>query len=216
MIDTVIFDLDGTLLDTLDDLTDSVNYAMNKFGFPCHTRDEVRLMVGNSVIYLIETAVPQGTDKQVIEECISAFEQHYAGNMRNKTAPYEGIMQMLEQVKAGGYKAAVVSNKPDGFTKQLVRELFGEYVSLAIGRSDSFPRKPAPDMVLHALDLLESSTKTAVYVGDSEVDALTAANAGMPCVGCLWGFRDRQTLEESGITCFASSPDELIGIFERT
>ena len=209
MKDTVIFDLDGTLLNTLDDLTDSVNFALGKMGCPLHTADEVRMMVGNSVIYLIEKALPEGTDKETFDKTLALFESHYQTNMRNKTAPYDGVMSMLEKVTAEGYKTAVVSNKPDVFTKQLVSELFGEYISIAIGRSDDMPRKPAPDTVWHALDLLGSSKENAVYVGDSEVDALTAKNSGMPCIGCLWGFRDRATLESAGAEYIISSPDEL-------
>lgn len=214
MIDTVIFDLDGTLLNTLDDLTDSVNFALGEMGFPLHTADEVRMMVGNSVIYLIEQALPKGTDKASFDRCLSTFETHYKTNMRNKTAPYDGVMQMLDELSTAGYKLAVVSNKPDVFTKQLVSELFGQYISIAIGRSEDMPRKPAPDTVWHALDLLQSRRENAVYVGDSEVDVLTAKNSGMPCIGCLWGFRDRETLESAGAEYIISSPDELIGLIK--
>ncbi len=210
MIDTVIFDLDGTLLNTLDDLTDSVNYALSSLGYPVRTADEVRMMVGNSVIYLIEKALPENTEKEQFDRCLSIFEEHYNKNMRNKTAPYGGIEQMLTDVKAAGYKLAVVSNKPDVFTKKLVEELFGEYIPLAIGRSDTIPRKPAPDMVLYAMNQLGSESETTVYVGDSEVDVITSKNAGVPCIGCLWGFRDRATLEREGADYLISSPSELI------
>ena len=214
MIDTVIFDLDGTLLNTLDDLTDSVNFALGEMGCPLHTADEVRMMVGNSVIYLIEQALPKGTDKASFDHCLSTFEAHYKTNMRNKTAPYDGVMQMLDELSTAGYKLAVVSNKPDVFTKQLVSELFGQYISIAIGRSEDMPRKPAPDTVWHALDLLQSRRENAVYVGDSEVDVLAAKNSGMPCIGCLWGFRDRETLESAGAEYIISSTDELIGLIK--
>ncbi len=210
MIDTVIFDLDGTLLNTLDDLTDSVNYALSSLGYPVRTADEVRMMVGNSVIYLIEKALPENTEKEKFERCLSIFEEHYQTNMRNKTAPYGGIEQMLDEVKSAGYKLAVVSNKPDVFTKKLVEELFGAYIPLAIGRSDTIPRKPAPDMVLYAMNQLGSDKNTTVYVGDSEVDVITSKNAGVPCVGCLWGFRDRETLEREGADYLIASPSELI------
>lgn len=214
MIDTVIFDLDGTLLNTLDDLTDSVNFALGEMGYPPHTADEVRMMVGNSVIYLIEQALPKGTDKVTFDRCLATFEAHYKTNMRNKTAPYDGVMQMLDKLSTAGYKLAVVSNKPDVFTKELVSELFGQYISIAIGRSEDMPRKPAPDTVWHALDLLQSRRENAVYVGDSEVDVLTAKNSGMPCVGCLWGFRDRETLESAGAEYIISSPDELVNLIK--
>ncbi|MBQ5825343.1 MAG: HAD family hydrolase, partial [Clostridia bacterium] len=136
--------------------------------------------------------------------------EHYKTNMRNKTAPYGGVEQMLADVKSAGYKVAVVSNKPDVFTKELVAELFGEYIPLAIGRSEDIPRKPAPDMVLYAMQRLGSDTSTTVYVGDSEVDVITSRNAGVPCIGCLWGFRDKATLEREGAEYLVSSPSELI------
>ncbi len=214
MKDTVIFDLDGTLLNTLDDLTDSVNFALGEMGCPLHTADEVRMMVGNSVIYLIEQALPKGTDKVTFDRCLATFEAHYKTNMRNKTAPYDGVMQMLDKLSTAGYKLAVVSNKPDVFTQELVGELFGDYIQLAIGRSEDMPRKPAPDTVWYALDLLQSRIENAVYVGDSEVDVLTAKNSGMPCIGCLWGFRDRETLELAGAEYIISSTDELIGLIK--
>lgn len=215
MKDTVIFDLDGTLLNTLDDLTDSVNFALGEMGYPLHTTDEVRMMVGHSVIYLIEQALPKGTDKARFDRCLATFEAHYKTNMRNKTAPYDGVMQMLDKLSTAGYKLAVVSNKPDVFTKQLVSELFGQYISIAIGRSEDMPRKPAPDTVWCALDLLNSRRENAVYVGDSDVDVLTAKNAGMPCIGCLWGFRDRETLESAGAEYIVSTTDELVDLVKK-
>ena len=210
MIDTIIFDMDGTLLNTLDDLTDSVNFAMEQMGVPLHTADEVRMMVGNSAHHLIKCALPDGAGEDEITRCLEIFEKHYHGNLRNKTAPYEGIIDMLGKVKAAGYKLAVVSNKTDVFTKKLTRDFFGEYISAAIGRSEKFPRKPAPDSVWHAIELLGSTRETTVYVGDSEVDCITARNAGLPCIGCLWGFRDRETLEAEGVTAVISKPEELI------
>lgn len=210
MIDTLIFDLDGTLLNTLDDLTDSVNYTMQKLSCPVHTTDEVRMMVGNSVNFLIESALPSGSSEALISEGVAVFEQHYHGNMRNKTAPYSGIEQMLAEVKAGGYKMAVVSNKSDGFVKELTAELFGKYIEIAVGRSDKMPRKPAPDTVFYALEQLGSQKENAIYIGDSEVDCKTAKNAGMPCIGCLWGFRDEKTLAENGASAVISHPEQLM------
>lgn len=215
MIDTVIFDMDGTLLNTLDDLTDSVNFAMQKMGTPFHTVDEVRMMVGNSALHLIKCALPSGASEEEINRCLVIFEEHYHGNLRNKTAPYDGIIEMLKAVKAKGYKTAVVSNKSDGFTKELTHDFFGEYITTAIGRCDAFPRKPAPDSVWHAMKLLGSEKATTVYVGDSEVDCITARNAGLPCIGCLWGFRDRETLEKEGVTAVISHPNELVEAIEK-
>lgn len=210
MIDTMIFDMDGTLLNTLADLTDSVNFAIEQMGVPLYTADEVRMMVGNSAHHLIKCALPDGAGEDEITRCLEIFEKHYHGNLRNKTAPYEGIIDMLRAVKAAGYKLAVVSNKSDGFTKELTRDFFGEFISTAIGRSERFPRKPAPDSVWHAMELLGSTRETTVYVGDSEVDCITARNAGLPCIGCLWGFRDRVTLEAEGVTAVISHPSELV------
>ena len=210
MIDTVIFDLDGTLLNTLDDLTDSVNYALEKLGKPLHTSEEVRMMVGNSVNYLIKKAMPEGSSEEELKQCLEIYEKHYHSNMQNKTAPYEGIREMLATVKEQGYKTAVVSNKSDGFTKSLVADFFGEFITLAQGRSELFPRKPAPDSVWHVMNLLGSTKETTAYVGDSEVDVITARNAGIPCFGCLWGFRDRETLEAEGAAAIISHPSELV------
>ena len=215
MKNTVIFDLDGTLLNTLDDLTDSVNFALGEMGYPLHTADEVRMMVGNSVIYLIEQALPDGTDKEIFDKTLALFESHYQTNMRNKTVPYDGVMQMLDKLSTAGYKLAVVSNKPDVFTKELVSELFGKYIPLAIGRSETIARKPAPDMLELAIKQLGSDPDSTVYVGDSEVDVETSINAGVDCVGCLWGFRDRETLESAGAEFIISSPDELVGLIEK-
>ena len=215
MKNTVIFDLDGTLLNTLDDLTDSVNFALGEMGYPLHIADEVRMMVGNSVIYLIEQALPDGTDKEIFDKTLALFESHYQTNMRNKTAPYDGVMQMLDKLSTEGYKLAVVSNKPDVFTQELVGELFGKYIPLAIGRSETIARKPAPDMLELAIKQLGSDPDSTVYVGDSEVDVETSINAGVDCVGCLWGFRDRETLESAGAEFIISSPDELVGLIEK-
>lgn len=214
MKNTVIFDLDGTLLNTLDDLTDSVNFALGEMGYPPHTADEVRMMVGNSVIYLIEKALPDGTDKEIFDKTLALFESHYQTNMRNKTVPYDGVMQMLDKLSTAGYKLAVVSNKPDVFTKELVSELFGDYIPLAIGRSETIARKPAPDMLELAMAQLGSDPESTVYVGDSEVDVKTSINAGVDCVGCLWGFRDRETLETAGAEYIISSTDELVNLIK--
>ena len=210
MIDTVIFDLDGTLLNTLDDLTDSVNFALRQMGCPERTKEEVRMAVGNSVDYLIEKVLPAQHTEQDHERCKAIYEEHYRGNMQNKTAPYEGIDRMLKAVSEAGLNMAVVSNKSDEFTKALVAELFGAYIKTAVGQVYTRARKPAPDGVFHALDLLHANKANAVYVGDSEVDALTAKNAGLPCIGCLWGFRDRETLTKAGVTVMIETPAELL------
>ena len=210
MIDTVIFDLDGTLLNTLDDLTDSVNYALRQMGCPERTKEEIRLAVGNSLDYLIEKALPEGHTEQDHAQCKAIYADHYRGNMQNKTAPYAGVNAMLRALSEAGLKMAVVSNKSDEFTKALVAQLFGKYIHTAVGQVYTRARKPAPDGVLYALELLGANKANAVYVGDSEVDALTAKNAGLPCVGCLWGFRDRETLTKAGVSVMIETPVELL------
>lgn len=210
MIDTIVFDLDGTLLNTLEDLTDSVNFALHEMNLPGRSLEEVRCAVGNSVDYLIEKVLPAAHTQQEHAQCKAIYEKHYRSNMQNKTAPYDGIYAMLEAVKEAGYKTAVVSNKNDAFTRELVKQLFGAYIQTAVGQSGERARKPAPDGVFYALDLLQSDRANAVYVGDSEVDALTAKNSGLPCIGCLWGFRDRETLEKAGVTVMIQSPQELL------
>lgn len=214
MIDTVIFDLDGTLLNTLEDITDSVNHALGVLGKPLRAMDEVRMMVGNSVDHLIKCALPDGADEETFTACREIYNAHYSGNMDNKTAPYPGVYDMLRAVRDAGYRTAVVSNKDQPFTEKLVEELFGEYVKTAVGKSDERRRKPAPDGVWYALGLLGSEKENAVYVGDSDVDVMTAKNSGLPCVGCLWGFRDRETLERCGAARIIADPGELIGAIE--
>lgn len=210
MIDTIIFDLDGTLLNTLEDLTDSVNYAMEKMGVPLHTQAEVRMMLGNSAHFLLKSAMPEGSAEEEISRCMAFFEEHYHSNLRNKTAPYEGICEMLSHIREAGYKTAVVSNKGDAFTKELVKDFFGEFIEFAVGRSERFQRKPAPDTVWYAMELLGSEKEKTAYVGDSEVDVMTARNAGIPCVSCLWGFRDRETVEKENPAVIIESPDQLL------
>ena len=210
MIDTIIFDLDGTLLNTLEDITESVNHALRALSCPERKLGEVRMMVGNSVDHLIHCALPQGHDEQLFLSCRDLYEEHYHKNMRNKTAPYQGIDEMLAQVSSAGYKLAVVSNKSEGFTKELIAELFGKYIHTAVGQCASRARKPSPDGVFYALELLGSKQEDAVYIGDSEVDALTARNSGLPCVGVLWGFRDRETLEREHVARIIEKPSELL------
>lgn len=215
MTDTLIFDLDGTLLSTLDDILDSVNYALGKKGFPLRTYDEVRMMVGNSTTYLMNAALPENHSRQDYEECLESYNEYYIENMYNHTAPYSGIMQMLREAKQRGYKTAVVSNKDDNFTKLQIRRQFGDLIDIAVGKSEGRERKPAPDGVLYALEELGSEKDDSVYIGDTEVDALTAQNSGLVCIGCLWGFRDRRTLEEAGVKYLIGSPSELFSMIKE-
>lgn len=208
--DTYIFDLDGTLLYTLDDLTASTNHAMRAYGMAEHTTEEVRMMVGNGIRKLIERAVPGGTGNPLYENVYKTFINHYLEHSLDTTRPYPGIMEMLAALKAKGRRMAVVSNKYCKATEHLCRTFFGEYISVAIGESADIRKKPAPDTVLEALRRLGVSKEGAVYVGDSEVDIATARNCGLPCISVLWGFRDKDFLVKNGGTTFAESPEEIL------
>jgi len=209
---TVVFDMDGTLLDTLDDLADSTNAALRDCGYPERSREEVRRFVGNGVHLLIERAVPAGTDEAAIERCFVLFKEYYGKLMCCKTRPYEGILPLLEALHKNGVQCAVVSNKYDGAVKQLSDAHFGAWMDVAIGERAGVRRKPAPDSVLEALRFLGADAKTALYAGDSDVDVQTAHNAGLPCAGVTWGFRDRCVLEEAGADFLVDTPEQLLNI----
>jgi len=208
--DTYIFDLDGTLLYTLDDLTVSTNYAMRAFGLPEHTVEEVRLMVGNGVRKLIERAIPQGAENPKYEEIYQTFINHYLKHSLDTTHPYDGIIDTLAELKRRGKRMAVVSNKYCTATEELCRHFFADYISVAIGESETVRKKPAPDTVNEALKRLGVSKDNAVYVGDSEVDILTAKKSGLPCISVLWGFRSKDFLVENGGTTFIRKPEEIL------
>ncbi len=209
-IKAVLFDLDGTVLDTLCDLCDSLNHVLVSNGFKPRTLDETRSFVGNGVERLVMRAVPDGTDNKSLEKCLSEFVSYYPGHMDIKTAPYGGITELLSRLSADGYLLAVVSNKFDGAVKALCRRYFGELFGAAVGEGGKIRKKPAPDAVFEALSLLGCSADEAVYVGDSEVDIQTAANAKLPCISVTWGFRDRKYLVQKGAKVFADTPDELL------
>lgn len=210
MYNTVIFDLDGTLLNTLEDLTDSVNYAMEAFGYPVKTIEQVRKAVGNGIAKLIYRCVPEGTPEADTEHCIEKFREYYVQHMQDKTGPYDGILPMLARLKEAGMKMAIVSNKFDAGVKELRDEFFADYIEVAIGESPDVKAKPAPDCVFKALSELGAKAEEAIYVGDSDVDVYTAKNAGLFCVGVTWGFRDRELLQEKGANHIIDSPDALI------
>lgn len=212
--DTVIFDLDGTLLNTLDDLTDSVNYALDMHGFPCREIAEVRSFVGNGAARLIELSIPDGLNNLQYEKCLADFRNHYSKNMQNKTGAYNEIIELLEELSKAGYKIAIVSNKFDKAVKGLNQVYFGKYIKVAIGESENIRRKPAPDTVFKALEELGSVADKAIYVGDSEVDVKTAKNSGIVCVGVTWGFRGREVLEREGADYIIDRPGELLRIID--
>lgn len=212
--DTVIFDLDGTLLNTLEDLTDSVNFALSLYGYPCRKIEEIRRFVGNGVARLIELSIPDGTNNPQYEKCLADFRSHYSKNMQNKTNAYKGIMELLEQLSKENYKIAIVSNKFDMAVKELNQVYFGKYIKVAIGESENVSKKPAPDTVFKALRELGSNANKAVYVGDSEVDVKTAKNSGIVCIGVTWGFRNRKVLEQKGANYIIDKPQELLKIID--
>lgn len=206
MVKAVIFDLDGTLLNTLEDLWISTNFALSRFGYPKRTFEEVRMFVGNGVRKLIERAVPENCEN--IEECLAVFKKHYAENMYNHTVPYNSIEKILKELHEQGVKTAVVSNKFDLAVKELCKKYFGNLIDIAIGQFDDVPPKPAPNGVLKALK--ELGEETALYIGDSEVDVQTAKNSALPCIGVTWGFRDRKNLK--GADFIIDEPCDIIKI----
>ena len=209
---TYIFDLDGTLLDTLGDLAASVNYAMRTHGMPEHSVDEVRQFVGNGVRRLMERAVPGGAAHPAFEAAFATFRRHYMEHSLDTTRPYEGIPELLQELKRRGRHTAVVSNKFDAATKELCRHFFPDTIDVAVGEheAEGIRKKPAPDTVLQALSQLGVGQEGAVYVGDSDVDIQTARNSGLPCISVLWGFRDREFLLAHGAETFVSQPSELL------
>ena len=208
--DVYIFDLDGTLLDTLRDLAASCNHAMRAMGFAEHSIDEVRRFVGNGVRKLIERAVPDGERNPLFEQTLAIFRQHYMAHSLDTTRPYPGIIELLQELKSQGKAVAVVSNKFDAATKSLCRHFFGGLVDVAIGESGQIRKKPAPDTVNEALRQLGVGKERAVYVGDSDVDLQTAVNSDLPCISVLWGFRDRDFLAAHGATMFVQTPEEIL------
>jgi phosphoglycolate phosphatase len=209
---TYIFDLDGTLLDTLADLAASVNHALRTHGMPEHTINDVRRFVGNGVRKLMESAVPDGASNPDFEAAFATFRQHYMAHSLDTTRPYDGIPETLDALKAKGCHLAVVSNKMMAATQDLCRHFFPDTIEVAIGENEAegIRKKPAPDTVIAALRQLGVGQERAVYVGDSDVDLETARNSGLPCVSVLWGFRDRDFLLQHGAETFISAPSELL------
>ena len=205
----ILFDLDGTLLDTLEDLKDAVNYTLSQYDCPLRSLDEVRSFVGTGAANLIRKALPGKANDPSLEEALAVYQKYYAAHAQDKTAPYEGIADALKTVCAR-YPVAIVSNKPDIAVKTLCKEYFpGTY---ALGETTDCPRKPAPDMVRKAMEAI--GVDTCIYVGDSEVDVLTAQNAGVPCLSVTWGFRDEKQLKEAGAQHFCEDPAKLADALE--
>ena len=209
--DTYIFDLDGTLLSTLNDLATSTNYALRWAGMPERTIEEIRMFVGNGVKLLMERAIPNGINNPKFEETYAKFREHYLEHNLDTTSPYDGIPELLRELKRRGKRLAIVSNKFYAATQDLAKHFFPDTIKVAIGERETIRKKPAPDTVLEALRQLEASKEGAVYIGDSDVDIMTAKNCGLPCISVLWGFRDKDFLIQHGGTEFVNKPSEILG-----
>ncbi|MBR1863591.1 MAG: HAD family hydrolase [Ruminococcus sp.] len=206
-----IFDLDGTLVNSVEDLADSTNEALKKFGCPVHEVDKYRYFVGNGTLKLIERALPEELrTPEMISRVHGCFAQEYEKRLVNKTCAYEGIKDVLKNLKARGFLLAVASNKPDRFAKEVTLGIFGEGLFDRIfGKKDGVPVKPAPDIIFGLVDALGADLAGCIHCGDSAVDVNTAHNAGIPCIGCTWGFRERSELEEAGADMIADRPEDI-------
>lgn len=208
-IDTVIFDLDGTLLYTLGDLHACFNNAIVQFGYPKRSIDEIKSFVGNGIKKAIELALPYKVADEELEEIVAYFRGYYKEHMFELTKPYEGVLELLERLKKNGFKLAVVSNKYDMAVKELCRNYFGDYIDIAIGEGSGIRRKPEADGTLKAIKELGSNIENTIFVGDSDVDIKTAQNVGISCICALWGYRDKEFLEKHGGKFFAETPKEI-------
>ena len=211
----ILFDMDGTLLNTLEDLYYSTNAALAAYGFPKRTIEEVRQFVGNGLRNLMRQVVTDGEENSHFEDCMKTFKEHYGVHLDDHTGPYPGILKMLQILAEKGYVMGVVSNKPDFAVKDLAKRYFGEHILVAIGESEKVRRKPAPDTVEQAARALGVSMEDCIYVGDSEVDLETAKNCKIPCVSVSWGFRERELLEKLGAKEIADTTEELVKILTR-
>ena len=203
----ILFDLDGTLLDTLEDMADALNRTMDRFALPHRSLREVRSFVGNGARRLVELAA--GAEGGRLEEILAVYKEDYDRNYLIKTAPYPGIMALLDRLHEAGCLVGIVSNKPDSTVQSLSEALFEGKADISVGEKAGIRRKPAPDTVLAAMEALGVTKEETVYVGDSEVDVMTAREAGVPCISVTWGFRDRDVLEKAGAETFADTCDAL-------
>ena len=211
MKNTFIFDLDGTLLNTLEDLSNSVNYALAANQLPIRSTEDIRCALGNGIQVLIEKSVPQQTNPAIVEKVLTTFRAYYLKHSMDHTAPYDGIIDLLKILKQRKIHTAIVSNKLDPAVQELYQRFFSEYIDIAIGEQQPIVRrKPYPDMVNLALHKLETTTEEAIYIGDSEVDLQTATNTGIDCVSVSWGFRSRTFLEDLGATNIIDTPMQLL------
>lgn len=211
MYSVCIFDLDGTLLDTLDDLTAAVNYAVTLHGYPIRSREEVRAFIGNGIKKLIERALGEGVSEETNASVLAAFKAYYAAHLADFTKPYDGVLELLERLQAKGKICLIHSNKADGLLQPLVKKFFGGKIQGAIGEKEEegIAKKPSPDGVFALLLETGANKENAVYIGDSEVDIQTAKNARIDCVSVAWGFKDREFLLKKGATTVVGSVEDL-------
>ena len=207
----IIFDLDGTLVDTIKDLTFAVNEALASFGFGGRSCKEVTDFVGNGTLKLIERALPEGKkDPETVSAVHAAFTESYSRHYADSSLPYAGMYELVKELKERGFKLAVLSNKPDRFTRELVEKFFGGLFDVILGSSETTPRKPDPKGEFSIIAGLGLSPQETLHIGDSDTDVMTAHNAGVKCVGCTWGFRSRETLERAGADFFADKPSDIL------
>ena len=211
----VLFDMDGTVLDTLDDLCDSINHSLAEFSLPPVSREHVRQCLGNGAAFLVSHSIPAGISPDLEADVLAFYKPWYDAHCLIKTAPYEGILPMMQSLKEQGLRLAIISNKPDRAVQELSDAFFPGLLELSVGESPSVRRKPAPDTVLTAASQIGLSVGQCVYVGDSEVDLETARNAGMDCISVTWGFRDEAQLIEAEASVLVRTPEELESLLLR-
>ena len=211
---TIVFDCDGTLLDTLTDLRNAVNYVLRAHDLPERSVPEVKAALGNGVAHLMRQSLPDSISEAEFNTYLDEFKAYYGEHLQDYTAPYPGMLDVLDTLRAKGYKLAIVSNKIQEGITPLNKEYFGNRLPVAIGERPGLQRKPAPDMVLQALKELDSTQDESIYIGDSEVDVATAKNSGLLCIGVTWGFRDEQLHKDLGVTHIARKAEDIVTIIE--
>lgn len=211
---TVIYDLDGTLLYTLEDLMNSVNYALDHYGYPHRNIDEIRRFIGNGVAVLMKRSAPENCPQEEVDIMLNIFRPHYLEHMYDTTGPYEGVIDMMKEIHTAGIKTAIVSNKLDPAVKELDKMFFRGLTELAVG-APSHAKKPDPTSVLECIDNLGSTIEHSIYIGDTDVDIETAHNAGIKCVGVSWGFRGREFLEKNNCDYIIDRPEELLPLLKK-
>ena len=211
---TIVFDCDGTLLDTLTDLCNAVNYVLRAHDLPERSVSEVKAALGNGVAHLMRQSLPASISDDEFTNYLDEFKAYYGEHLQDYTAPYPGMLDVLDTLRAKGYKLAIVSNKIQEGITPLNKEYFGDRLPVAIGERPGLQRKPAPDMVLQALKKLDSTQSESIYIGDSEVDVATANNSGLLCIGVTWGFRDEQLHKDLGVKYIARKAEDIVTIIE--